>query len=265
LLTNQDYPGAGGPFGAIPGDQPDPATINKIAIVEVPFINSIRYTFAHEIGHHFGCRHSIPLGTGCPHGKNMLNGRNTIMANGAANNTRIQHFSNPDISFGGEETGTTGSRNNAAQIRGAFCEVVNNNTPVFFAANLDIDPVVCEDYPFTAYAIPEEGWGTTLGFWEQWCAGPYSYQWSWSTTPGFSISYNIGNSRWLELPSPPKCPQFYLRVTITSASGCTALYTKLIHCQTEDCTKFRQEQSYTANNAQTDPPITEDIDPPVTV
>jgi hypothetical protein len=237
LLTNQNY---GSVFGIT--NSLDPASTNKFCIAQVAFISSIRYTFAHELAHQFGCLHSNPLTTGCPHGKNMLNGRNTIMANGAANNTRIQHFSNPDISFGGEATGTVGSRNNAAQIRGGFCEVVNNNTPVFFAANFDIDPVVCEDYPFSAYASGEEGWGITMGFWEQWCTGPYSYQWSWSSNPNFTSAQNIGtNSPALDLPEPPKCPVFYLRVTVTSAIGCTASYTRAIHCQTGPCERSTNE------------------------
>lgn len=244
LITNQDYTAFGGPFGAIPTDQLDPTTTNKVAIVEVPFIGSIRYTFAHEIAHHFGCRHSVPLGTGCPHGKNMSNGRNTIMANFAQNNTRIQHFSNPDIFFAGEATGNVGTRNNAAQIRGAFCEVVNNNAPTIFSANFGYDPVVCEGYPFYASASAEEGWGLTFLGWEQWCVGPYSYQWSWSGNPNFSNPHNIGtNSSQLELPAPPQCPNFYLRVTITSSAGCSASYTRFIKCQPEPCERDSKGQA----------------------
>lgn len=231
LLTKQDY---GTIFGVT--NSLDPLSTNKFCIAQVEFISSIRYTFAHELAHQFGCLHSNPLTTGCPHGKNMLNGRNTIVANQAPNHTRIQHFSNPDISFGGEATGTAGSRNNAAQIRGAFCEAANNNTPVFFAANFDTDPVVCEGYPFSAYANGVEGWGITSGFWEQWCTGPYTYQWSWSNNPNFSTPHNVGtNSPVLELPEPPVCPLFYLRVTVTSAAGCTASYTRAVHCQPEPC------------------------------
>jgi len=217
LLTIQDYPGLA---GAIPTDQLDPTTTNKVAIVEVPFIGSIRYTFAHEVAHHFGCWHSTPTIPGCPNGKNMLIGRNTIMAN-AADNTRIQHFSNPDVFFAGEATGDVGTRDNAAQIRGAFCEVVNNIAPTIFSANFDYDPVVCAGNPFYASASAEEGWGLTFLGWEQWCTGPYSYQWSWSGNPNFSNPHNIGtNSPELDMPAPPQCPKFYLRVTITSSAGC---------------------------------------------
>ena len=79
LLTEIDYPGIA---GAIPSDQGAPTTTNKVGIVEVPFIGPIRYTFAHEVAHHFGCWHSTPTISGCPNGISMTNGRNTIMANG---------------------------------------------------------------------------------------------------------------------------------------------------------------------------------------
>lgn len=62
------------------------------------------------------------------------------MANDAPDNTRIQHFSNPDVLFAGQATGIDGTRNNAAQIRGAFCEVANNNTPVIFSAHFEHEP-----------------------------------------------------------------------------------------------------------------------------
>lgn len=103
ILTELNYPGIA---GAIPGDQGDPTGTNKVGIVEVQLIGSIRYTFAHELAHHFGCWHSQPLFSECRNGMYLTtNDRNTIMANGpsgvAANNSRIQHFSNPDVTFAG--------------------------------------------------------------------------------------------------------------------------------------------------------------------
>lgn len=142
LLTNQNYDF----FGR--SNSLDPFTTNKFCIAQVAFINAVRYTFAHELAHQFGCLHSDPLTTGCPHGRNMPNGRNTIMANNADDNTRIQHFSNPDVIFAGEATGEDGTRNNAAQIRGALCEVANNNTPSLFSANFEHEQIVCEGIPF---------------------------------------------------------------------------------------------------------------------
>jgi Secretion system C-terminal sorting domain/Metallo-peptidase family M12B Reprolysin-like len=231
LLTDQDYPGAGGPFGGMPIDQFDPTTTNKVAIVEVPFIGSIRYTFAHEVAHHFGCWHSIPTIAGCPNGKNMMNGKNTIMAN-SPSNTRIQHFSNPSISFGGESTGTVGTRNNAAQILGAFCEVANNNSPAINSVDFEYD--ICNNNLSAYVSQITDGWYQSYGV--EWsCTGPYSYQWSWSLSPSFSVSYNIGsNSPYLDVTTP-YCPQFYLRVTITSSTGCVATQTKTIKCQSKPC------------------------------
>jgi hypothetical protein len=232
LLTNQNY---GQVFGI--ANSLDPFSTNKFCISQVAFINSIRYTFAHELAHQFGCLHSNPLTTGCPHGFNMPIGRNTIVANNAPNNTRIQHFSNPDVLFAGQATGVDGARNNAAQIRGAFCEVANNNTPVIFSANFEHEQFVCEGLPFWASGISEGAYQENIWGLLEPCQGPYTYQWSWSAHPNFAISYNIGtNSPWLALNEPPNCPQFYLRLTITPTAGCsTSTFTKLINCQEGVC------------------------------
>lgn len=230
LLTNINYATSAGAYGAMPSDQEDPTATNKIAILDIPFIGSIRYTFAHEVAHHFACWHSNPLKSGCRNGKNMASGRNTIMAN-AGNNTRIQHFSNPAILFAGDSTGIVGTRDNAAQIRGAFCEVANNNSPAFFSLTLTKD-VACVNQPFSAYAYPSAGWNIASAGFEQWCSGPFTYQWSWSLYPNFSNAQVVGgNNPWLDLSQPPACPKFYLRIRITNSTGCTLTRTELVSCQ----------------------------------
>jgi hypothetical protein len=228
LLTNQNY-NSGTVFGI--ANSLNPASANKFCIAEVPFIGPIRYTFAHELAHQIGCLHSIPLTTGCPHGKNMAIGKNTIMANNAPNNTRIQHFSNPVVFFGGESTGTAGIRDNAAQIRGALCEVANNNSPVWFSADYTHTSVttgITLDCPFTATADVQPGmqeiWGN---LWN--CGTNYTYQWSWSTNNSTYTNFGT-NSPTLNLSAAPGCPFFYLRLTVSTPIGCSVTATKLLFC-----------------------------------
>ncbi len=245
LLTNQNY-GNGSVFGI--ANSLNPTSTNKFCIAEVPFIGPIRYTFAHELAHQIGCLHSNPLTTGCPHGKNMAIGKNTIMANNAQNNTRIQHFSNPVVLFGGESTGTAGSRDNAAQIRGALCEVANNNSPVWFSTDYTHTSVttgITLDCPFTATANVQPGmqeiWGN---LWN--CGTNYTYQWAWSTN---NVTYtNFGtNSPTLNLSAAPNCPFFYLRLTVSTPVGCSVTATKLLFCsQGLACRSSGQEDEATA-------------------
>ncbi len=238
IINNQDY---GGIAGAIPSDQLDPATTNKVAIARVTFIGPIRYTFAHELAHHFGCQHSFTNPTSCPHGKQMLIGQNTIMAF-AANNTRLQHFSNPDVFFGGESTGEANKRDNAAQIRGALCEVANNNSPVWFSVDYEHEPLpdIHPDCPFAASA------DITAGMQEIWgnlwnCGTSYTYQWAWSTN---NVAYtNFGtNSPSLDLPTPPACPVFYLRLTVSTPIGCSVSSTKMFVCTPGLCVRSSNQQ-----------------------
>ena len=225
LLTNQPY---GSTFGIT--NSLDPASTNKFCVAQVAFIDPIRYTYAHELAHQIGCLHSSPSGADCPHGKNMAIGKNIIMANNAANNTRIQHFSNPDVFFGGESTGTATTRDNAAQLRGAFCEVANNNSPIWFATDYTHSSAssITPDCPFTASANVQPGmqeiWGN---LWN--CGTSYTYQWAWSTN---NVNYtNFGtNSPTLSLSAAPSCPVFYLRLTVTTPVGCSATFTKMFVC-----------------------------------
>lgn len=79
------------------------------------------YSFAHEIGHIIGTRHDPYIdnsNTPYPYGHGYVASNNqwrTIMAYGDACGgcTRIQYWSNPNVSYGGLPMGTTSTHNNA--------------------------------------------------------------------------------------------------------------------------------------------------------
>ena len=155
LLTNNNYTGPFSPtfpvtatiFGSV--NNLNPLSNQKFTIVEVPNIDPSRYTLAHELGHHFGCMHSnLPADGTCPFGRNMPNGRNTIVADNAPNNTRIPHYTNPDVNFGGVPTGTA-TRNNAQQIRAAFCESATNQPDPAFSVYFERSAVICANQTIT--------------------------------------------------------------------------------------------------------------------
>ncbi len=223
LLTNQNYTSAYGISNSL-----DQKSDNKFCIAEVPFIDPIRYTFAHEVAHQFGCRHNDDSEPGCPHGKdlNLPTGvRRTIMAS-SFNNERIPYFSNPTIYFGEISTGENGLRDNAGQINSsAFCDVANNESPTGFYVDIDNDPV-CVDEPLDIFAEVHQGllWppfglsGMPYGL------PPYQYQWSWSPNGSFNPTYLAGTGSSVSFVQPPYCSPFYIKVTVTSADG--YVYTK---------------------------------------
>jgi len=237
LLTNNNYTGglSTGGSGTIFGraNSLDPFSTNKFCITQVANIDPSRYTLAHEVAHQFGCLHSNPLTTRCAHGRNMPNGRNTIMANFAADFSRIPHYSNPDINFGGEATGVVDTRNNAQQIRGAFCESANNNPDpqfsVFFSKS-SVGPICLgEVHTFTSTIIQGdciEPFGiipsVNCGVW------PYQYEWRLSNNPNFINSQIIGTAANVTF-TIQTCP-FYLRLTVTSSNGLTTTSTRFYNC-----------------------------------
>lgn len=218
-----------------------PFSINKFCIAQVDKIDESRYTFAHELAHQFGCFHSSDAGLLCNHGKNLLIGRHTIMANegetllGEAikvpDYSRIMNYSNPDVFFSGEATGDNDGRDNAKQIRGAMCTVAAINTPTWFSANLSpLYPVVCEDLPFTIDAnviLGSQQNGNQLLD----CSGPYTYLWSWSSNADFlNPTYISTTVPVLTMSQPPFCPAFYLNVKVISVNGCQAENTAFFKC-----------------------------------
>ena len=257
LLTNSDY---GDITGAIPYEQGDPTSINKVGIVEVSHVGIISYTFAHEVAHHFGCGHSEPYTLSCANGKFMEIGKNTIMGTGlppiaiAPPYTRIQHFSNPDVLFGGEPTGDYAIRDNAAQIRGAFCEVANN-LPEKFGVSISKTSTgpICTGETHTFAANLFEGNCIDMATLEYHnCSDPpYQYEWSVSSSPAFTNSQSAGNSAVATI-TLPFCP-VYIRVSVSSNNGLAAVSSMLYGCSPGVVCNGMSDNPLDRNNQSVDP------------
>jgi Secretion system C-terminal sorting domain/Metallo-peptidase family M12B Reprolysin-like len=222
----------------------DPTSTNKFCIAQVEQIGYSHYTFAHEVAHQIGCMHSDqvnPNNPTCPHGKNLISGKKTMMAVPSVDFAKILHFSNPNVFYNNESTGSS-VRNNAAQIRGAMCEVANNNNPVLFSVDFSHTPasVGC---PFTATANITNGLQQINQFlWN--CGTNYTYQWAWSTNNTTWLNFG-SNSPILDLPaSPPACPVFWLRLTVTTPIGCNKVYKKLLVCDNLPCVLIREDHIF---------------------
>ena len=194
----------------------NPNTSNKFCIVETPFIDPIRYTFAHEVAHQFGSLHENDFenSTGCPHGKVLDFGnyyRYTIMAR-APHNGRIPYFSNPDVSYMGVSTGEIDYRDNAHQIDSqAFCKVEDNKNLTIFEAKIETG-IVCAELPLTLDADVEHGFFTPPAVLSvtPYGVGPYQYEWYWSLNGLFNPSHYLGSTSSIYLLQPPDCPTFYV-------------------------------------------------------
>lgn len=108
------------------------------------------YSFGHEIGHLLGCRHDPacdPSTTPFAYGHGYVNPSETwrtIMAYGSS--TRLQYWSNPNISYNGLPMGTTATNDNA--------RVWNERTNTIMAFRQPDDNVTFSgsDMPNTLYA-----------------------------------------------------------------------------------------------------------------
>ncbi|MCC6992836.1 MAG: cadherin-like domain-containing protein, partial [Acidobacteria bacterium] len=94
---------------------------------------SPNYTFAHELGHNMGSAHAPEDGSGQPSlypysfgYKNPSNLFRTVMAyNCAGGCTRVLHFSNPNVSYNANTTGTAVQHDNARSINNAASTIAN--------------------------------------------------------------------------------------------------------------------------------------------
>lgn len=185
LLTAGDYLVPNGQItgraDVINAFQPNEA----FAVVDIDFATSGSYTLPHEVGHLQGGQHhpddSDPISRGYAYGFGhrfsdwnwFPPGRDyyaTTMAYTTSNHSRIDHFSNPNVSVDSEPTGIEGERDNAQVLRTTANRIADFLTPNGLKAS------------FVASGDPQTGAYT---FTSQSCggAGSYSYEWYISQDP----------------------------------------------------------------------------------
>lgn len=209
LLTNGNY---GSTFGVVADIGPNNAL--AYGIVEVDAASG-RYTFAHEAAHLVGARHDTDPDPGFAHGHNFKTGiwpfqttRRTILNSLPSGESRILHYSNPDVEYKNKDTGT-GSRNNARQL-------VEQSPTV--AAFRDFTPPL-------AVNISGPVFGDNSGTYT-WSSSvsngvpPYTYRWDYSLD-GFT--YNLFATTPSVTAQLPLDMDLHLRLTVTDNAGAQAV------------------------------------------
>lgn len=169
------------------------------------------YTFGHELGHLFGCHHhdgDHAYARGYSFIKGFTTYR-TIMKIGTFNFNRIQHFSNPDITFLGKATGKS-TRNNARRLRETGCILANHRTTNNPTLTASIQGP-SNGYPLDYALFQSDVDGGA--------PGAYSYEWRTSTSgtpigPTLSSSFNFATT----IPNNPYS-NLYVHLKVTSADG----------------------------------------------
>ncbi len=179
-----------------------------------------RFTFTHEVAHDFGCKHNDddrgqPDFTYSARGHSFKQGgwwpfrktRRTIL-NYSDGGSRILHFSNPDVEFGGKDTGVSNSRENADQLSSMACTIA--------------------DYRYAPPPMNVNITGPTSGINGQnytWCANVSSCNnvssYSWSYSLDGSTYYSLSTSSSCLTSNLPNNSNVYYRVTVTCADGQT--------------------------------------------
>lgn len=191
-----------------------PSNAEAYAIVEADQATP-KYVFAHEVGHLFGGRHhNDPTGT-YQHGYHFTTGwwlwkkdRTTIMY--ANPGDYILHYSNPNVEYKDENTGTVSTNDVARKLRteASVVEIFLPYTP-----------------PLSVYISgPTKGYNSGTYTWSANVSSgvsPYSYVWHYSLD-GYNYTGTLGTSSSITAPLPLD-NDLFLRVTVTSSDGQTAV------------------------------------------
>jgi len=215
LVTNNIILGQVADFG--------PSFANAIALVDADN-SSNGFTFSHEIGHLFGCRHIQCNGlvnNSCDNNGPIQHGhdwnfkkcfrtrvRGTIMS--SAPNI-IQNYSNPSVKHEGKPTGLVDSRNNSKWLIDNACEVANFST-ITDAPRVTIsgDDFVC---PLTTTQLMVNKSGGP---------GPYQYNWFVSTDGiNWGNVYCITSTAVIDGSDYDIGDRVYVYVIVTFGSGVT--------------------------------------------
>ena len=162
LFTAMDYSGFS---GISDGD-------NGYAIVEVMSMLRPRIVLAHELAHNFRANHNesdnVPCSSdcgndfqGCDHGWRFTNGGmdRTIMSilfdtDIASGSSRVLHFSNPDVTFGGFPTSNGDDEHNSNVISSKACDIQSYYSSPYFGVTMPAVSAVCSgDNYFFAYVL----------------------------------------------------------------------------------------------------------------
>lgn len=175
-----------------------------------------RFTFTHELAHDFGCKHDDD-NRGAPdfvfdaRGYSFETGwwifkktRRTLMNFCPLGESRIMHFSNPNIEFKNEATGIANERENAAQLSDMGCAISDYRPFIPFTPfSIHISgPVIGNNSGTYTWCVNIEGCQSTPTIlWEYSIDGIHYYQW-------FTNQYCI------TAPMPMDA-SLWLRVTVT--------------------------------------------------
>ncbi len=242
-----------------------PVSSSAFAIVEYPaFYSSM--IFAHELGHLFGARHEWGQDDTevCAHGKfnvdvfppivpnnpstgstwrtivtTISEGGGTIQFPDPAhpgsnitlfNQGPIPYFSNPDITYNGDNTGRE-DINNAEQIRNAGCTVAGFTPAQSLRIGMYSASGCTSTTIRTTVFTPPAGSGGQP---------PYAYTWHWSANGVFDqsilASNYLGTTTWPALQiTPPDCKFFYIRCMVTALDGTTVINILPVDLNDLDC------------------------------